>query len=393
MSKHILAIIIVLIFVCSISFALDLSGVLSSANKEVAESKNNKVTSAIYLDTVATFDVPDKWVYEGVILDEKYSQKKYTYIKNLDVSVLYGLRDLDQEIKKTMPFLSADSLLSTMSEQNFVDIIASASDSEVVEKMYGNNKFYEFTKTQQVTDRGKQIDVHSIIDMCIIDSNIFSFSYSYKDTKDAIKDYETMLTSFRLKNASNTQNTQNTESPKPVEEVKAPEVVTTPVEEPKVPEVVVQPTEEAKQPEEPKQEEVKEPEVEVKQEEVVNTQESEIAQELGEVSGNKVNEEVVDSVIEPIINQEITQTISENVEEPVDENTEIGVVIKRNEKKNFFQTILGVIASNPLLVCVLVGFVVLDIVLAIVNKNRKKKKAQEEKKAESTENIDKTEKK
>ena len=390
MSKHILAIIIVLIFVCSISFALDLSGVLSSANKEVAESKNNKVTSAIYLDTVATFDVPDKWVYEGVILDEKYSQKKYTYIKNLDVSVLYGLRDLDQEIKKTMPFLSADSLLSTMSEQNFVDIIASASDSEVVEKMYGNNKFYEFSKTQQVTDRGKQVDVHSIIDMCIIDSNIFSFSYSYKDTKDAIKDYETMLTSFRLKNA---QSTQNTEPPKPVEEVKTPEVVTTPAEEQKVPEVVVQPVEEIKQPEEQKQEEVKEPEVEVKQEEVQNTQEVEVNQELSENSGNKVNEEVVDPVIEPNINQEVTQSISEKVEEPVDENTEIGVVIKRNEKKNFFQTILGVIASNPLLVCVLVGFVVLDIVLAIVNKNRKKKKTQEEKKAESAENIDKTEKK
>ncbi len=392
MSKHILATIIILIFVCSISFALDLSSLMNSTNQQAQEDNKNKVTSAIYLDTVATFDVPDKWVYEGVILDEKYSQKKYTYIKNLDVSVLYGLRDLDQEIKKSMPFLSADALLGTMTEQNLIDIIASASDSEVVEKMYGNNKFYEFSKTQQVTDRGQTVDIHSIIDMCIIDSNIFSFSYSYRDKQDAIKDYETMLTTFRLKNAQNTTPTQ------PVEEVKQPEVVTTPVEEVKEPEVVTTPVEEVKQPEEvvttpveetkqqeetiPSVDEVKEPEVTTPVEKI---KEPEITAQIE--SGNK--EEIPVEEIKPNTNEEKNnnQEVVAPTEEQEPENTEIGVVIKRNEKKNFFQTILSVIASNPVLVCVLVGFIVLDIILAIVNKKRKKKKA------ESAENVDKTEKK
>ena len=112
--------------------------VLNQAQSEVNNSNktNTPFKPATYLDTVATFDIPDNWVYEGTIFDENYSQKKYTYIKNLDVSVLYGLRDLNEEVKKKIPFLSADMLLSTMTEQNFVDILAGASDSDVVEKMY-----------------------------------------------------------------------------------------------------------------------------------------------------------------------------------------------------------------------------------------------------------------
>ncbi len=392
--KKIFAILItsVLLF-NSISLAFDLSSLMNGVNNKSQESSS---LTAVYLDTVATFDVPDKWVYEGVILDEKYSQKKYTYIKNLDVSVLYGLRDLDQEIKKTMPFLSAESLLSTMSEQNLVDIIASASESEVVEKMYGKNKFYEFEKTQQVTDGGAKVDVHSIIDMCIIDSNIFSFSYSYRDKKDALQDYEKMLVSFRLKNSSapKEEPTKNVEEqipqaepPKVIEEtatikeVKAPEAETK-QEENKVEEVVDNKETEIKE-DEKTEENTKSGDVKSEETATINDLTSEINQEAitERLSGN--NEEKNNFYeSEPIA--------QENEEEP--QPDEIGVVIKRNEKKNFFQTILSVIGSNTWLVCLLIGFVVIDIVCMIISKKKKKKKEQENKKSENAETVDKTEK-
>ena len=402
--------------------------VLNQAQSEVNNSNktNTPFKPATYLDTVATFDIPDNWVYEGTIFDENYSQKKYTYIKNLDVSVLYGLRDLNEEVKKKLPFLSADMLLSTMTEQNFVDILAGASDSDVVEKMYGSNKFYEFEKSQIVADRGNKVEIHSIIDMCIIDSNIFSFSYSYRDKKDAISDYEKMLVSFKLKNQES--DPQKTETVEPaVEETK--DVKTEDIQTTVNPEVDNNPvnnTSEQKNTNENTQnvsnespnENIAQPENKNETTENTTKSNTEPNNDVNKTSGEKLKAEEITDKSKNNQN-EIPAPIEENTQKPIiapsgddnnfsnsnefvdinaalsdntslentteeiktdtsetngsDQNESIGVVISKTKKKNMIESIFSVIASNPIIIVAIIVFVIIDILIARFIKKKKNK--------------------
>ena len=182
-------------------FAIIISFLILISSFVFADS--NDFVPATYLDTEAKFDISDDWIYEGVLFDENYSQKKYTLMKNLDVSILYGMRNLKEEIQKKMPFVSAESMLNGLTEESLVSILGSASQSTIEEKLYGNNKFYEFSKTQKVTEGLTTIDVNCIVDMMVEGDNIYSFSYIYKNEKDGLVDYGKVLTSFSIKNNLN----------------------------------------------------------------------------------------------------------------------------------------------------------------------------------------------
>ncbi len=345
MKKYLIGLIIILILCVSSAFA-----------------DSNSFVPATYLDTEAKFEIPDEWIYEGVLFDENYSQKKYTFIKNLDVSILYGMRNLKEEIHKKMPFISADSILDGLSEENIVSILGSASNSTIEEKLYGSNKFYEFTKTQKV-DTGKgTVDVNCIVDMMIEGDNIYSFSYIYKKEKDGLVDYGKTLTSFTTKS-------KKTE---PVVEVQSKEEIK---EEPKV-----EPVEEKKEEpiveiieivkEEPKEEQIIENKNEEENKTEIEAKEpEEIVENLEETiqkSGETLETEIIESG--NIIEKEI---IEETSNEELDfEN--LGVVQNTYKPKNWVESVFSIIASNPILLIGIIILIIIDFIIVRLIKKKKK---------------------
>ena len=157
------------------------------------------VLTALNLD-MAEFNLPSKWIYEGVTFSDDMSTKRYTLISNLDVYILYGNKDMYELIQKKLPFVSKDSLESSFSDQDFAELISSASGSSCQKMLYGDNIFYEFEKSQKVPNSNKI--VNSVVDMCFIDGYIHTFSYSYQDTKDNYQEYINMLGSFKIKGSN-----------------------------------------------------------------------------------------------------------------------------------------------------------------------------------------------
>lgn len=148
----------------------------------------------------ATYKVGDNWVYEGVVMDAegKFPQKKYTLIKDLNESILYGNRDIYEELRQRLPIINKDTFQSMFSEQDMASIIAGASGSETVTKKYGDNEYYETIKEQEIEENGVNVKIYSIIDMIFEDSYIHSFSLTYRDKMIGLNDYNNMLASFKV---------------------------------------------------------------------------------------------------------------------------------------------------------------------------------------------------
>ena len=108
------------ILLCSSVYALDLNGLLSGLNTENSTSTTQKenTMTATNLDTKAEYDISPDYIYEGVLFDNKFPQKKYTYIKNLDVMILYGNRSLYEEMKSYTPWITKESFDATFSQED-----------------------------------------------------------------------------------------------------------------------------------------------------------------------------------------------------------------------------------------------------------------------------------
>ena len=311
-----------------------------------------------YLDTEASYNIPDTWIYEGVLYNKDYSQKKYTNINNLDVSILYGMRNLKEEIKKKMPFVPADTLLNSLSEESLVSILGSASNSTIEEKIYGENKFYEFLKTQK-GDNG-QI-VNCIVDIMVEGDNIFSFSYVFKDNKDYINDYGKVLTSFKIAGKEKVEE-KNIEIVEEKTEEKTEEIVK-PIE---TVEVVETPVEEVKEDknETEKEEIIEEPTTEVENTEL--NEDNEIETTIS--SGN------IDLIVEQEDNnqEESINVIENDLEEEAEIDFEdMGIVQNTYESKSWIETIGSIILDNPIL---LIGIIVLAILEILFWRHIKKRK-------------------
>lgn len=154
----------------------------------------------LLIENRATYTLSSDWIYEGVVMDKegKFPQQKYTLVKDLDEYILYGNRDIFEEMKTMVPFINKESFKSIFSNQDMAQIIASASGGETAEVDYGENHFYETITTQQVDKNGKTEYVTSIIDFFFEEDFIHSFSYSYKTRTDGLGDYKAMLASFKL---------------------------------------------------------------------------------------------------------------------------------------------------------------------------------------------------
>ena len=318
---------------------------------------NDEFVPVTYLDTEATFDIPNVWIYEGVIYNKDYSQKKYTNKNNLDVSILYGMRNLKDEIKKKMPFISADSILKSLSEESLINIIGSASNSTIEEKVYGDNKFYEFLKTQKVETTEGTEDINCIVDMMVKGDNIYSFSYVYRDEKEAINDYGKVLTSF--KTIGDEQETM-------------------------VEEEIIEPIEN-KESSEQKEETIEEIPIEVEKEEQkveekpIETENDvkEEPEKAEDISKNNIEE------ISPSGNDEIVEIEVENddqiiVEEEQIQKTEseiefenMGVIQNTYKPKSWIESIVSIIISNPL---ILISIIAVSIVETLIVKKIKKKR-------------------
>ena len=347
MKKFLIKILITMILIFTIAFA----------PISYAES-DDEFVPVTYLDTEATFDIPSTWIYEGVIYNKDYSQKKYTHSKNLDVSILYGMRNLKEEIKKKMPFISADSILKSLSEESLVNIIGSASNSTIEEKVYGSNKYYEFLKTQKVETEDGTEDINCIVDMMVKGDNIYSFSYVYREEKDAINDYGKVLTSFK---------TLSDESEEIVEEEKS---------EPVEIEEQEQPKEEVKIVENPTEVITEEQSEEDKKNEVENEK---IEPEETEAK----TEEIVEDLV-PSGNEEITETEDEEhiFEEEQIQKTEseiefenMGVVQNTYKPKSWAESFVAIILENPvILICIILGSIIETLIVKKIKSKRKKYK-------------------
>lgn len=342
-----------------------------SVSMTFADSSN--FVPATYLDTEAKFDIPDNWIYEGVLFDENYSQKKYTFIKNLDVSMLYGMRNLKEEINKKMPFVSADNLLGNLSEENIVSILGSASQSTIEEKLYGKNKFYEFTKTQKVQDGNKTIDVNCIVDMMIEGDNIYSFSYIYKNQKDGIMDYGKALTSFTIKNANNEINNAVKEEIKDMIENKTEDVKPEVKEETNIEinetsnEVSLDvPKDEIKEEVKAEEKSIEEVKEDIKEKDETNIS-GEFVENIIEVALESGN----DIASENVINEEKKEEIIEYTSEEK-EFENLGVIQNTYKPKSWVESVFSIIINNPI---ILIGIIVLAIIeILIIRLIRKKRK-------------------
>ncbi len=315
-----------------------------------------------YLDTEAKYDIPDAWIYEGVLYNKDYSQKKYTNINNLNVSILYGMRNLKDEIKKKMPFIPAESILSSLSEESLVNILGSASNSTIEEKVYGDNKFYEFLKTQK-TDNGST--VNCIVDMMVEGDNIYSFSYVFKDERFAINDYGKVLTSFKIANKQ-IENTIETEATGTNVE---PEIIEEKIEP------IVEKVEEVKEEKEIINEEVKEESKETIKEEIeeepkIETIEEEEASNIVEIqpSGNVEELPIVEEIIPEEENIDEQEEIELNFED-------MGVVQNTYKPKSWIESVGLIFLNNPILLVGIIILVILEILFWRFIKKRRKNKS------------------
>jgi len=297
---------------------------------------------ATYLDTDAKFDLPHEWIYEGVLFNKDYSQKKYTFSKNLDVSILYGMKNLKDEIKKKVPFIPADSILDSLSDEDIVSILGSASKSTIEEKMYGSNKFYEFSKNQKVENGTSTIDVNCIVDLLIDGDNIFSFSYIYKDEKDGLIDYGNALTSFVIKG-----NEEKDDA----------------VLEPIIDEITTE--------NEVANEFVEEIQNETKKEEII--EEKEVKEETIEKTEFLSGENALN--IEDIIEIENNNLLSGNDQEKsLKQDFETMSVVKKTyEPQTMTKSTFSIVLHNPVILIAICVFVIVDIIIFKIIKNKRKK--------------------
>jgi hypothetical protein len=338
----------------------------------------------------------------------KFPQKKYTYRKDLSESILYGNRNIYDELKEKIPFISKETFQSMFSEQDMASVIAGASGTEAISKTYGNNTFYETIKTQNVTQEdGTVTEIKSIIDMCFEDSYIHSFSFSYTDSTDGIDDYNKMLASFEIGKKEEVKYNREYYLQKEREAAKknqATEVVNV-TEAPK-PTATVEPqiTEEPQVTNEPviTQEPITSEEPIVTQEPIateIPTATEEPKDNSNSLSGEKfVAEKSVDSEdsgeVKEIVKtqeksgenriEEITISIS-NVKKKDNtiENQEQTISIKPQEykKTNMFFAILSLpIVRNLIIFCI-----IFDIIITILVKRHKKKKKLEKESENSKE--------
>ncbi len=416
--KKIIIIICILVSILTIntkSNALDLSALLGGGSSQTSAS-NEKKQTALNLDNMATYNLSDDYIYEGVIFDSKFPQKKYTYIKNLDCMILYGNRSLYEEMKKYTPWISEEDFKSSFSENDLKDIIASAAGGQTSEVLYGSNKFYETIKQQEIEDAGVTKVVNSIIDMYFADGYIYSFSYSYKDKQDGLNEYREALKTFKIKSSeTSAMQTTSTEKAETKEEkvdintIEAPKELVS-IVDPKVIEEIPSTSnneneekkikvedikKEESNKEENKKEENKKEENKLDEDEKTiieeNLEDSNKIIEEATINPGEANEEGLvivknnEDASEP--NENSSEDYTTNVPTYVEPVQNINpVVLEKIESKPLYMIALSMIWNNKVLRYTIFVLLILDItIIVLVRRRRKKKKAEN-----SADKIDKT---
>lgn len=369
--KKKIAVILFTIILCSYVYALDLSGLLSGLSTEnsTTTAQEEKTMTATNLDTKAEYDISPDYIYEGVLFDNKFPQKKYTYIKNLDVMILYGNRSLYEEMKSYTPWITKESFDATFSQEDMKDIIATAAGGETKEIKYGDNVFYETEKVQEIEENGVKKNVNSIVDMYFDDGYIYSFSYSYKDKKDGFSEYQTVLKTFKTltdEEAANKPKISKQDQALALER----EQMRLEEERRKQEEQTLNKTEEQEKTQETIEDKVIKEEI---KEQI--TEETTIIEQ--EVDKEKEKQEQVVLVSGDINSGEETTNIITSGETPMTisgEEEDGPIVISEIKKRSIFEIVIGVIWNNPVLRIVVIALIIFDITIIVLLRKRAKRR-------------------
>jgi len=364
------------ILLCSSVYALDLNGLLSGLNTENSTStkQEENTMTATNLDTKAEYDISPDYIYEGVLFDNKFPQKKYTYIKNLDVMILYGNRSLYEEMKSYTPWITKESFDATFSQEDMKDIIATAAGGETKEIKYGDNVFYETEKVQEIEENGVKKNVNSIVDMYFDDGYIYSFSYSYKDKKDGFSEYQTVLKTFKTltdEEAANKPKISKQDQALALER----EQMRLEEERRKQEEQTLNKTEEQEKTQETIEDKVIKEEIK----EQITEETPIVEQEVNKEKEKQEQEQEQVVLVSGDINSgEETTNIITSGETPMtisgEEVDDGPIVISEIKKRSIFEIVIGVIWNNPVLRIVVIALIIFDITIIVLLRKRAKRR-------------------